>query len=68
MTLVHKGNIMKFTEGGFKNWGYDVAETEFADRTFTTRQYDALKKEKGVEAADQARAQAISEGKVIIKM
>ena len=67
VTLVHKGNIMKFTEGGFKNWGYEVAETEFADRTFTTRQYDALKKEQGVEAADRARAQAVSEGKLIIK-
>ncbi len=67
VTLVHKGNIMKFTEGGFKNWGYEVAETEFAGQTFTTRQYDALKKEQGVEAADRARAQALSEGKVIVK-
>lgn len=45
---------MKFTEGGFKNWGYDVAEAEFAEQTFTTRQYDAIKKEQGAEAADRA--------------
>lgn len=43
VTLVHKGNIMKFTEGGFKNWGYDVAESEFGDRTFTMRAYEAIK-------------------------
>ncbi len=31
LTLVHKGNIMKFTEGGFKNWGYELVRREFAD-------------------------------------
>lgn len=67
VTLVHKGNIMKFTEGGFKNWGYDLAETEFADQTFTTRQYDAIKKEQGAEAADQAMTTAKQAGKVIVK-
>ena len=67
VTLVHKGNIMKFTEGGFKNWGYDLAETEFADKTFTTRQYDAIKKEQGAEAADQAMQAAKQAGKVIVK-
>lgn len=67
VTLVHKGNIMKFTEGGFKNWGYDVAETEFAERTFTTRQYDAIKKEQGAEAADRARNEAQEAGKLIVK-
>ena len=67
VTLVHKGNIMKFTEGGFKNWGYDLAETEFADKTFTTRQYDAIKKEQGAEAADQAMTAAKQASKVIVK-
>lgn len=67
VTLVHKGNIMKFTEGGFKNWGYDLAETEFADQTFTTRQYDAIKKEQGAEVADQAMTAAKQAGKVIVK-
>ena len=51
VTLVHKGNIMKFTEGGFKLWGYALAEREFLDKTFTWPQYEKIKKEKGEEAA-----------------
>ncbi len=35
VTLVHKGNIMKFTEGAFRNWGYELARTEFAEHTIT---------------------------------
>ena len=46
VTLVHKGNIMKFTEGGFKLWGYALAEREFADLTFTWPQYEKIKKVK----------------------
>ena len=46
VTLVHKGNIMKFTEGAFKNWGYELAEEEFGDKVFTWRQYEELKKQK----------------------
>ena len=42
VTLVHKGNIMKFTEGAFKQWGYDVAHNEFADKVFTWQQYDEI--------------------------
>ena len=38
MTLVHKGNIMKFTEGGFRQWGYDVAAQEFGDLTCTEKE------------------------------
>lgn len=67
LTLVHKGNIMKFTEGGFKNWGYDLAETEFASQTFTWRQFDAIKKESGADAAKTALAKAKQEGKLIVK-
>lgn len=67
VTLVHKGNIMKFTEGGFKRWGYEVAETEFADQTFTMNQYDQIKKDLGEESAKAAVAKAINDGKVIIK-
>ena len=67
VTLVHKGNIMKFTEGGFKRWGYEVAETEFADRTFTMNQYNQLKKDLGEESAKAALADAMNTGKVIIK-
>ena len=67
VTLVHKGNIMKFTEGGFKRWGYEVAETEFADLTFTMNQYKQLKKDLGEESAKAALAEAINTGKIIIK-
>ena len=45
LTLVHKGNIMKFTEGAFKNWGYEVAEEEFGDKVFTWSQYDEIKED-----------------------
>ena len=67
VTLVHKGNIMKFTEGGFKTWGYELAEREFSGQTFTMPQYDRIKKEQGTEAAEKAFAQAQSMGKVIVK-
>ena len=67
VTLVHKGNIMKFTEGGFKKWGYETAETEFADFTFTMNQYSIIKNEKGEEAANAAYKNAVESGKIIIK-
>lgn len=67
VTLVHKGNIMKFTEGAFKNWGYEVAEKEFGDKVFTWAQYDRIKAEAGVEAANKAQDEAIAAGKIIIK-
>ena len=67
VTLVHKGNIMKFTEGGFKNWGYDVAESEFGDRTFTMRAYEAIKKESGSGAADEALSSAVAAGRLVVK-
>lgn len=67
VTIVHKGNIMKFTEGAFKNWSYDLAETEFAEQTFTWRQYEALKKNKGELDANKALDEAKKAGKVIVK-
>ena len=67
VTLVHKGNIMKFTEGAFKNWGYEVAEQEFADKTFTWDQYDRIKAESGVDAANKAQDEALAAGKILIK-
>src|SRR5690606_10809894 len=67
VTLVHKGNIMKLTEGAFKNWGYELAEREFADHVFTWNQYDRIKEEQGTEAANQAQAEAEAAGKIIIK-
>jgi isocitrate dehydrogenase len=67
VTIVHKGNIMKFTEGMFKEWGYQVAEEEYADETFTWRQYDKIKAEQGEEAANQAQKTALDSGKILIK-
>ncbi len=67
VTLVHKGNIMKFTEGKFKDWGYALAEREYGDRVFTWAQYDRIKAEAGEEAANQAQNEAIAAGKLIIK-
>jgi isocitrate dehydrogenase len=67
VTLVHKGNIMKFTEGAFKNWGYELAEREYPDKTFTWAEYDRIKAEKGEEAANQAQKEAVAAGKIIIK-
>ncbi|MFJ6208071.1 NADP-dependent isocitrate dehydrogenase [Lysinibacillus sp. NPDC092081] len=67
VTLVHKGNIMKFTEGGFKKWGYELAEKEFADQTFTWNQYDAIKAEQGEEAANKAQTDALAAGKILVK-
>lgn len=67
LTLVHKGNIMKFTEGKFKDWGYELAEREYGDRVFTWNQYDRIKAEKGEAAANEAQATALAEGKLLVK-
>lgn len=67
LTLVHKGNIMKFTEGAFKNWGYEVAEEEFGDKVFTWNQYDKIKDTDGTDAANTAQAEAEAAGKIIVK-
>lgn len=66
VTLVHKGNIMKFTEGGFKQWGYELAEREFAANVFTMPQFDKLKKQQGADAANAAFKAAKAVGKVIV--
>ncbi len=67
VTLVHKGNIMKFTEGMFRKWGYEVAERAFADKVFTWAQWERIAKSKGKEAANAAQQIAEQEGKVIVK-
>ncbi|QGH35294.1 NADP-dependent isocitrate dehydrogenase [Gracilibacillus salitolerans] len=67
VTLVHKGNIMKFTEGAFKNWGYELAEKEYGDKVFTWAEYDKIVEEKGREAADKAQADAEAAGRIIVK-
>ncbi|MEC0089282.1 NADP-dependent isocitrate dehydrogenase [Paenibacillus macquariensis] len=67
VTLVHKGNIMKYTEGAFKNWGYEVAEQEFGDKVFTWAQYDIIKEKDGEEAANAAQNEALAAGKILVK-
>ena len=67
VTLVHKGNIMKFTEGAFMKWGYKLAEREFANDVFTWSEYNRIVKEKGVDAANAEQTEAGKAGKVIIK-
>jgi isocitrate dehydrogenase len=67
VTLVHKGNIMKFTEGAFKNWGYELAETEFAHQTYTWGQWERTKIEKGDAAANAEQQEAMAAGKLLIK-
>ncbi|QZT39911.1 NADP-dependent isocitrate dehydrogenase [Bacillus amyloliquefaciens] len=67
VTLVHKGNIMKFTEGAFKNWGYELAEREYGDKVFTWAEYDRIVEKDGKEAADKAQSDAEAAGKIIVK-
>lgn len=67
VTLVHKGNIMKFTEGAFKNWGYELAEREFKNEVYTWPQWEATKKERGEAVANEDMRIASIGGKVIIK-
>ncbi|MBP6825741.1 MAG: NADP-dependent isocitrate dehydrogenase [Saprospiraceae bacterium] len=67
LTLVHKGNIMKFTEGKFKDWGYALAEREYGDRVFTWAEYDRIKEAKGEDAANKAQADALAAGKMLVK-
>ncbi|WP_375759716.1 NADP-dependent isocitrate dehydrogenase [Corallococcus exercitus] len=67
VTLVHKGNIMKFTEGAFRKWGYDLAAREFGDKVYTWDQWEATKAAKGEDAANAEQKAAVSAGKIIIK-
>ncbi len=67
LTIVHKGNIMKFTEGGFRDWAYALAEREFADKVWTWDQHTRIKAEKGADAADAAQKAALASGKLLVK-
>lgn len=67
VSLVHKGNIMKFTEGSFKKWGYEVARQEYGDKVFTWEEWDEIKAAKGENEANQAQTEALSNGKLLIK-
>jgi isocitrate dehydrogenase len=64
VTLVHKGNIMKYTEGAFCNWGYEEAENNFNSRVFTRRQYQSLIEEVGKEEAELQKEKALADGKI----
>ncbi|HSW33969.1 MAG TPA: isocitrate/isopropylmalate family dehydrogenase, partial [Steroidobacteraceae bacterium] len=67
VTIVHKGNIMKFTEGAFRNWSYALAEREYAEHTYTWDQWERTRAEKGEKAANAEQDAAKAAGKVIIK-
>src|SRR5438105_1584207 len=66
VTLVHKGNIMKFTEGAFRDWGYELADTQFAEQTYSWARWERAKQEKGEAAANDELKRAGAEGKVIV--
>jgi isocitrate dehydrogenase len=67
VTLVHKGNIMKFTEGAFRKWGYALAEREFGDKVYTWMQWEKTSAEAGEDAANKQQEAATASGKLIIK-
>jgi isocitrate dehydrogenase len=67
LTLVHKGNIMKFTEGAFRNFGYALAEREFGDKVYTWEQWERTKAQKGEDAANAEQKSALQGGKLLVK-
>ncbi|MCY1046972.1 NADP-dependent isocitrate dehydrogenase [Corallococcus sp. bb12-1] len=67
VTIVHKGNIMKYTEGAFRKWGYDLAAKEFGDKVYTWDQWEATKAAKGEDAANAEQKAAVGAGKILIK-
>ncbi|MFI5181643.1 MAG: NADP-dependent isocitrate dehydrogenase [Thermoanaerobaculia bacterium] len=67
LTFVHKGNIMKYTEGAFRNYGYALAEREYADKTYTWEQWERTKKEKGEAAANAEQKAELGKGKLLVK-
>ena len=67
LTIVHKGNIMKFTEGAFRNWGYALAEREFGEHVYTWEQWERTKATAGEDAANKEQSAAVKAGKVVVK-
>jgi isocitrate dehydrogenase len=67
VTLVHKGNIMKYTEGAFRNWGYELALSEFSDQVYTWAEWERTSNEKGEEAANIEQDSALRTGKLLVK-
>ena len=67
VTFVHKGNVMKFTEGAFRNWGYALAEREFGDRVYTRSRWERTKAARGEEAAMAEQEAALAAGRLLVK-
>jgi isocitrate dehydrogenase len=67
VTFVHKGNIMKFTEGSFRDWGYELADTLFADNTYSWTRWERTKKEQGESSANEEMKAALAAGKILVK-
>ena len=67
VTFVHKGNIMKYTEGAFRNWGYALAEREFGDHVYTWDQWERTKSEHGEQAANDEQNKAMDNGAILVK-
>ncbi|MGD2111257.1 MAG: NADP-dependent isocitrate dehydrogenase [Phycisphaerae bacterium] len=67
VTFVHKGNIMKFTEGAFRDWGYELADQEFPKQTYTWSKWEKTKKDKGEESANLEQDEALKAGKILVK-
>jgi isocitrate dehydrogenase len=67
LTFVHKGNIMKYTEGAFRDWGYALAERDFGDKIYTWEQWERSKAAHGEEAANAEQKAALASGKLLVK-
>src|SRR5207302_466319 len=67
LTIVHKGNIMKYTEGAFRNWSYALAEKEFGSKVYTWEEWERTKKDKGEPAANAEQKTALASGKLLVK-
>jgi isocitrate dehydrogenase len=67
LTIVHKGNIMKFTEGAFRNWAYELAEREFGEHVYTWEQWERTKKAQNEDAANAEQKAAVAAGKIVVK-
>ncbi len=67
VTFVHKGNIMKYTEGAFMKWGYALAEKEFGDKVYTWSTWEKTKEAKGEDAANAEQKAALASGKILVK-
>jgi isocitrate dehydrogenase len=67
VTMVHKGNIMKYTEGAFRDWGYQMAEEKYSEQTYSWSKWERTKNEMGEKAANEDQQSALASGKILIK-